>query len=372
METTYDPKAKYARHPRAHPQGGVHLTEQAAKVAEVGLSILKTMGVKIKEEGVFDVLRISRPAIISSPKTYLECLCGDFINTMFLNRAAEAANPLERMKWVVAFFLSGIHTNPATMQNNGPLNPVLGETYIAEKKDGTTLYCEQISHHPPVSAYLVIGPKRSYKLYGTGELEVKMNGFNNIIGRRIGKTTIEFKDGGKIVFTNPDTRIDGLLVGERRYSYIKTCVFLDKKNHLSAEVTFMYQESGTVSKIASGIKGLFSSKSEKPPSDLVEVVFFEYDKQTQVKKPLCEGTGSWVSHLQVDNKIFWKVDEALDDPWIEDMTRRLPSDSLFREDSKYIKLKDFDNAQKEKDNLENKQRNDAKLRKDYSEKNGAK
>jgi len=32
-----------------------------------------------------------------------------------------------------------------------------------------------------------------------------MNGFNNIIGRRIGKTTIEFQDGTKIVYTNPDT-----------------------------------------------------------------------------------------------------------------------------------------------------------------------
>jgi len=286
-----------------------------------------------------------------------------------LNKAAESKDPLERMKWVVAFFLSGIHTNPAVMQNNGPLNPILGETYCAEKKDGTTLYCEQISHHPPVSAYLLIGPNRSYKLYGTGELEVKMNGFNNIIGRRIGKTTIEFQDGTKIVYTNPDTRIDGLLVGDRRYSYIRTCVFLDKKNQLSAEVTFLYQEVGTVSKIASGLKSLFSSKTEKPSSDLLEVVFFQYDKQ-KVKKPLCEGTGSWLSHFQVDGKLFWRVDENADDPWIEDVNKRLDSDSTYREDSKYIKLRDFDNAQKEKEGLENKQRYDAKLRKEYKEKNG--
>jgi len=371
METKFDPQAKYPRHPKAHTQGGVHLTEQAAKVQEVGLSILKTMGVKIKEEGVFDLLRISRPAIISYHKTYLECLCGDFINTKFLNRAAECKDPIEKMKWVVAFFLSGIHTNPAVMQNNGPLNPILGETFFAEKKDGTGLYCEQISHHPPVSAYLLIGPQRSYKLYGTGELKVEMNGFNNIIGRRIGKTTIEFQDGTKIVFTNPDTRIDGLLVGDRRYSYIRTCVFLDKKNQISAEVTFMYQESGTVSKIASGIKNLFS-KQEKPPSDLVEVVFFQYNKQTNVKAPLCEGNGSWLSHFQVDGSLLWKVDQSADDPWIEDPNRKLASDSIYREDSKYIKIRDFDNAQKEKENLENKQRADAKLRKDFKDKNGEK
>ncbi len=107
------------------------------------------------------------------------------------------------------------------MQNNGPLNPILGETYYvrrtlinfeeelivfkkAEKKDGTKVYCEQISHHPPISAFLIYGPNNSYKFYGTGELEAKLNGFNHVLAKRAGKATIEFKDGTKIVFTNPE------------------------------------------------------------------------------------------------------------------------------------------------------------------------
>jgi len=367
MNSKYDPHAKYPRHPRSHPSGGVFLTESAAKVQEVGLSILKSMGVKIKEGGVFDLLRISRPAAISYHKTYLECVGGDFYNTKYLNKAASTSDPLERMKNVVCFFLSGIGRNSAEFQNNGPLNPILGETYIAHKKDGTGMFCEQISHHPPVSAYLIIGPGRSYKLYGTGELDVKMNGFNNIIGRRIGKTTIEFADGTKIVFTNPDTRIDGLLLGDRRYNYIKTCVFLDKKNHLSAEISFLYEETGTISKLATGIKKLFVSQQAKPTSDQFEVVFFNYTKLhdgSMKKNVLCEGTGSWLSHIQIDNQLYWLVNEE-DEPWIEEGDVRLPSDSLFRQDSKYIKLKDFDNAQREKEGAENRQRADERLRKEH-------
>ena len=42
---------------------------------------------------------------------------------------------------------------------------------------------------------------------------------------------------------------------------------------------------------------------------------------------------------------MWTVNEQ-DEPWIEDMNHRLPSDSLFREDSKFIKEKDQENAQK--------------------------
>jgi len=372
MEEKFDPSFKYPRHPKAHPKGGVHLTEKAGQVRDIGLSLLKQMGVKIKEGGVFDLLRISRPAIISYPKTYLECVGGDFLYTSLLNKAAATKDPLVRMQYVIAFFLAGIHKNSVEMQNNGPLNPVVGETYVAEKSDGTMLYCEQISHHPPVSAFLIVGPNRSYKLFGTGELDVQMTGFNHIIGRRIGKTTLEYPDGSKIVFTNPETRIDGLLMGDRRYGYHKTSVFLDKKNKISAEVNFMYEESGTITKLTSGLKSLWGGKKEKPPQDSVEIIFFRYEKAGEdVKKEvLCEGTGSWLSFVQVDNKMLWRIDQETDVYWTEDPAKRLPSDSTYREDSKYIKLKDFDNAQREKEALENKQRADAKLRKEAADKKG--
>lgn len=371
MEKAFDPKFAYPRHSKAHNSGGIHLTEQAGKVQEVVVSLVKNMGAKVKEGGMTDLLKLSRPAIISYHKTYLECVSGDFFNTQFLNKAAETTDPIDRMKWVITFFISGIHRNPFTFQNNGPLNPVVGETYTAEKADGTTLYCEQISHHPPVSAYLIVGPNKSYKCYGTGELDVKMNGFNNIIGKRIGKTTVEFANGGKVVFTNPDTRIDGILMGDRRYNYIKTCVFLDKGNKLSAELTFLYEESSTISKVTSGLKKWFVATKEKPPSDLFEIVFFKYDKQQggdAKKEVLKEGSGSWVSYVQVGEQVLWRVDEEVDQVWIEDPKKQLPSDSSLREDSKFIKIKDFENAQKEKDSLENRQRADAKLRKEYKEK----
>jgi hypothetical protein len=51
-----------------------------------------------------------------------------------------------------------------------PFNPILGETYQSWI-DGCPVYFEQISHHPPIAAYLMIG--RGYKLSGT--LEAKMD-----------------------------------------------------------------------------------------------------------------------------------------------------------------------------------------------------
>lgn len=46
------------------------------------------------------------------------------------------------------------------------LNPVIGETLQGSYPDGTQIYCEQISHHPPISYFLAVGPEISYKYYG--------------------------------------------------------------------------------------------------------------------------------------------------------------------------------------------------------------
>lgn len=39
-----------------------------------------------------------------------------------------------------------------------PFNPILGETWQATLSDGTSMHMEQISHHPPVSAFHMEGP----------------------------------------------------------------------------------------------------------------------------------------------------------------------------------------------------------------------
>jgi len=36
-----------------------------------------------------------------------------------------------------------------------PFNPILGETWQARMEDGTSMCMEQISHHPPISAFIM-------------------------------------------------------------------------------------------------------------------------------------------------------------------------------------------------------------------------
>ena len=75
-----------------------------------------------------------------------------------------------------------------------PLNPVIGETCTGFFKDGTKCYSEQISHHPPVSYFYIVGPNKGYTYYGYGTYEAKA-GFNSgkLINR--GWREIKFADG---------------------------------------------------------------------------------------------------------------------------------------------------------------------------------
>jgi len=369
----FNPSQTYPRHPKAYPQGGVHLKEDETSTVntrDIVINLIKSVGSKLKEGKILDLLKVSRPAIISYPRTYLECVAGDLLYTQLLDKAALCEDPIERMKYVTAFVVAGLHRNSVEMGNNGPLNPILGETFNAEKADGTKLYCEQISHHPPVSAYLLVHPEGNYKLYGKGEVAARLSGLNTIHGMRIGATTIEFKDGGQIIIENPDMYIDGIMMGERTLNYIKSFSIRDFANKLISEITFNYEEKGTLGKIASGLTGFFKSKpaQEKPAFDTFSVGIYKGDSYAEVNESakvlLVKGSGSWLSHIELDGEVFWRQnDEIGQEGWVEKEGTSLVSDSKNRLDSKYIKEKNFEQAQKEKDLLENIQRNDVKLRK---------
>lgn len=370
----FDPSRFYPRHKNAYSTGGVHLKEEEGSTVntrDIVVNLIKTVGSKLKEGKILDLLKVSRPAIISFPRTYLECVAGDVLYTQLLDKAATCENPVERLKHIVAFVMAGLHRNAVEMGNNGPLNPILGETFYAEKADGTKLYCEQISHHPPVSAYLLIHPQNAYKLYGTGEVAARLTGLNTIHGQRVGETTVEFKNGDKVVIANPEMKIDGIVMGDRTLNHIKSFTITDKTNNITAEITFNYEEVGTISKITSGFMNLFKTTPNvpKPYSDTFTVVITgdtHKELNESGKTVLSRGSGSWLCLIELDGEVYWRVnDDVESEKWTQNEAYKLASDSTNRLDSKYIKEKNYELAQKEKDALENLQRHDAKLRKEY-------
>ena len=81
-----------------------------------------------------------------------------------MNEAIKYKDPLERFKNVIAFTVAGLHLCTGQLK---PFNPILGETLQAHFKDGTKVYSEHISHHPPIAALLVEHPELKYRMYGS-------------------------------------------------------------------------------------------------------------------------------------------------------------------------------------------------------------
>ncbi|KAM4598582.1 oxysterol-binding protein-related protein 7-like isoform 2-T5 [Polymixia lowei] len=99
-----------------------------------------------------DLSRVSMPAALNEPVCLLQRLSEELEYSDLLDIANRTDDPYERMVYVAAFSISGYAW--ASWRNRyKPFNPVLGETYENHREDrGFRYVSEQVSHHPPVSA----------------------------------------------------------------------------------------------------------------------------------------------------------------------------------------------------------------------------
>lgn len=221
----------------ACPAGGLTIIDED-DTRSVAIEILKSLGRKILQGDFNDIMRISRPACISYPMTYLQACCEDFSFSQYLNMAAETNDPIRRLQFVTAFLIAGLHVVPVRVKNKPPLNPILGETYHAYKADGTEIWLEQTSHHPPVSHWEMIGPNGIYHFQGNGQVVAGLAGANTINGAKKGKNIITFRDGSRLEFTTPDMQIAGIMYGDRIINFIRNATIRDTTNKFVCEIQF--------------------------------------------------------------------------------------------------------------------------------------
>jgi hypothetical protein len=118
------------RHTLAHPKGGLINDDHAGITKSRGVlaEVVKQIGKKILRGQ--NVMGVSFPVRCCQPRTILECAAYQFVFCPhYLQLAAKAADPVERLKNVTAAFIACIHT---TSQFVKPFNPVLGETLQAD------------------------------------------------------------------------------------------------------------------------------------------------------------------------------------------------------------------------------------------------
>ncbi|XP_017836917.1 oxysterol-binding protein-related protein 2 isoform X2 [Drosophila busckii] len=214
-----------------------------------------------------DLSKITMPVVLNEPLSFLQRLCEYMEYAELLTRASQEDNPADRMKYVAAFAVSALASNWDRLGK--PFNPLLGETYELEKNN-FWIICEQVSHHPPVSAFHAESP--DYKFYGAIYPQIKICG-KSIEVHPNGTVTVEFpKWKETYTWSNVNCCVHNIIVGKL---WIEQHGVMEITNHTSGYVaTLTFKSSTSSTKNLHRVEGFVKDISKKN-------IYFLYGKWTQ-------------------------------------------------------------------------------------------
>ena len=227
---------------KMQPSGSGHnyqYTTEALKEERDGVwEFIKRLGMTFVEGK--DLVSVSMPVTMCEPASFLERMTRGWVTMpRYCALIAGADTPLERMKLTVAMVISGLHINTNCKK---PFNPLLGETHEASFEDGTEIFSEQTSHHPPVSSWEVHGTS-GWRFTGTAQWSGYFAG-NAVKGGQLGDNILELPDGYRVQWHLPSIHVSGVLTGNRVLDHVGFVEFKDNSEPpLVARIGFGDQRS---------------------------------------------------------------------------------------------------------------------------------
>lgn len=207
-----------------------------------------------------DLSRVTFPTFVLEPRSMLERIT-DFMSHPDLIFGVEQYNdPEERFTRVLQYYLAGWHIKPKGVKK--PYNPVLGELFRCryDYPDGSQGFyiAEQVSHHPPVSAFFYISPANRVSILG--ELRPKSKFLGNSVSTTMeGEnrvTLLGVPEDGEYIITMPNMYARGILFGKMVLELGDTCIAKNEKNGMYCDLEFKTKGffSGTYNAIAGRIR----------------------------------------------------------------------------------------------------------------------
>uniref|UniRef100_A0A2K6LWZ2 Oxysterol-binding protein n=1 Tax=Rhinopithecus bieti TaxID=61621 RepID=A0A2K6LWZ2_RHIBE len=141
-----------------------------------------------------ELSRIPMPVNFNEPLSMLQRLTEDLEYHHLLDKAVHCTSSVEQMCLVAAFSVSSYSTTVHRIAK--PFNPMLGETFELDRLDdmGLRSLCEQVSHHPPSAAHYVFS-KHGWSLWQEITISSKFRG-KYISIMPLGAIHLEFQASG--------------------------------------------------------------------------------------------------------------------------------------------------------------------------------
>lgn len=295
-----------------------------------------------------DLSSLTAPPFILSPTSQLEYTQYWYPgHDLFVDPATEE-DPEQRfikvVKWAIACHRAHYtQRNVSEGYEKKPLNPFLGELFTGKWQNSeATVRAEQVSHHPPVSAFK-ISTKEGVEAEGYVGVKAKFSG--SIKVKQVGHTVYTLKDRNEIYCMGlPSLHIEGFLTGA---PYIE----LDGEN-------FVTSTTGYRATISYSGAGYFSGQKHS-----IKVVIF---KESDPSKILYTIKGQWHKVMIIKNEATGAESQFLDlskvtqppELFVVDIDKQHPLESrrAWEKVAAAIRKGDYDEITREKSKIENEQR----------------
>ncbi|KAF1802188.1 hypothetical protein FB192DRAFT_1104539 [Mucor lusitanicus] len=256
-----------------------HITDNESnteELAEGSRSILLNIASQLTKG--MDLHRVTLPTFVLEPRSMLERITDFMAHPEFILPISDIDDDTQRFIAVVKWFLSGWHIKPKGVKK--PFNPVLGEFFRCRYnyQDGTEAFyiAEQVSHHPPASAYFYTCPQHQVVI--TGDLKPKSRFYGNSVASLM---------QGTINFILP-SRHNELYQVKMPNMYARGVLFGTMTLELGDASTVRCVSSDLICEMDFQTKGFFSGQ----PNSVVGKI-----KRESTQEILYEISGQWSGEL---------------------------------------------------------------------------
>ncbi|XP_037112165.1 oxysterol-binding protein-related protein 7-like isoform X1 [Syngnathus acus] len=301
-----------------------------------------------------DLSRVSMPVALNEPLSLLQRVSEELEYSELLDIANHTDDPYERMVYIAAFSISG-YAWASWRYRNKPFNPVLGETYENHREDrGFRYVSEQVSHHPPIAACHAESQNFTFwqdqrwknKFWGKS-VEILSSGPVNVTLPRYG----DHYEWNKAV-----TCIHNVLSQQRWLEHYGEVVIRNKKSDAcTCKITFVKSQYWTSDSSKNGVQGVVLDRAGEVVHRFGgfwhEGIFCE-----TLSTPKC----IWKPNVQPDDHFqfygFSRYARELNELTPELKAVLPPTDTRFRPDQRLLEEGKVAEADKKKDEVEEKQR----------------
>ncbi|XP_034028909.1 oxysterol-binding protein-related protein 2-like [Thalassophryne amazonica] len=207
-----------------------------------------------------ELYKIAMPVEFNEPLSLLQRISEYMEHSHLIHKACSLSDSIDRMQAVAAFAISAVASQWG--RTGKPFNPLLGETYeLVREEEGYRLISEQVSHHPPVSAFQAQSLKEEFEFHGSIYPKLKFWG-KSLEAEPRGTMMLELLKWKEVyTWTNPVCCVHNIILGKL---WIEQYGSMEILNHSTGEkCTLNFKPCGMFGKELHKVEGYIQDRRKK-------------------------------------------------------------------------------------------------------------